>query len=127
MVPRVTANPIKNTIKETFLRNIVFEKGHYDYNCLQLLNGNYAVAKKCLKQQLRMLWKNPELLSTYTKATKEQTANEVIKIPPKETPVSGKNYVKARSKTKKIVQQPKLGEFHNSSNDWSIKSSNQLW
>ena len=84
---------------------------------LELLNDNYSVAKKSIKQQLSKLWQNPELLSTYTKATKEQTANEVIEIPPKETPVSGKNYVKARSKTKKIMQQPKLGEFHNSRND----------
>ena len=103
------------------MTTIAFEKN------LQLLNDNYALAKKCLKQQLRKLWKNPELLSTYTKATKEQTANEVIKIPPKETPVSGKDFVQARSKTKKIMQQPKLGEFHISSNNWSIKSSNQFW
>ena len=73
------------------------------YNYLQLLNDNYAVAKKCLKQQLRKLWNNPKLLSTYTKTTKEQTANEVIEIPPKQIPVSGKNYVEARNKTEKIM------------------------
>ena len=73
------------------------------YNYLQLLKDNYVVAKKCLKQQLRKLWNNPKLLSTYTKTTKEQTANEVIEIPPKQIPVSGKNYVEARNKTEKIM------------------------
>ena len=54
---------------------------------------------------------NPELLSVYTKTTKEQIANEVIELPPKETTVLGRNYAAAKSKAKKIILQPKLGQF----------------
>ena len=51
MVPRVTGNPRKNTTKEKFLRNIVSEKGQYDYNCLRK-KPSTAEWQLCISQKV---------------------------------------------------------------------------